>query len=150
MARGRKRTPDAAKVIAGRIPGKVRGAAAANLVMPAWMDAAAKTKWKPVLPELDRLGLVATTDADCLAAYCQSWAEFVLATKTLQKEGRYAARGTGGLALHPAAQQQRIALTNLRAYGALLGLSPADRGRLRVPPANAERDELEEFLADHA
>lgn len=149
MARGRKKTPNRSKIIAGKIPGSVRGGVPARLRVPDWLDETAKAKWRALVPELRRLGLLATTDSDCLAAYCQAWAEFRLSTQTLQKEGRVATRGNGGICRHPAAEIQRVALCNLRNYAALLGLSPADRSRLRVQPVNTERDELEEFMADH-
>lgn len=114
---------------------------------PVWLAPAAKKKWKSLVPELGRIGLLTVVDGDALAAYCQAWAEFEWATRTLAREGRTVTiPKTGYVMPHPAVAQQRSAWKAVREFSALFGLDPSSRSRLEVPGENLERDELEEFL----
>jgi len=90
-----------------------------------------------LVPELERIGLLTVIDGDALAAYCQAWCEFMIATETLAKEGRHFTTESGYLAPHPAVAQQRSAWQAIKAFAALFGLDPASRARLEVPDANA-------------
>jgi P27 family predicted phage terminase small subunit len=116
---------------------------------PAWLDKAAKAKWRALVPELERLGLLTVIDGDALAAYCQAWAELEIATRTLQAEGRTFGTESGYLAPHPAVAQQRSAWNAVKSFAALFGLDPSSRSRISAPPdAAAEVDELEKFIKD--
>jgi P27 family predicted phage terminase small subunit len=112
---------------------------------PTWLDKGAKRKWKELAPELSRLGLLTIIDGDVLAAYCQAWAEFEHATKTLQAEGRTVTRGTGGKCDHPAVAQQRTVWKAIKEFAEFFGLDPSSRGRLEVPAPDAV-DPFEELL----
>lgn len=115
---------------------------------PDWLDDAAKAKWRALVPELSAIGLLTAIDGDCLAVYCQAWAEFQLATETLQREGRTIKAGEGGYkSPHPAVAQQRSAWKAIREFAALFGLDPADRGRLTMPDQPEEPDELDRLIA---
>jgi P27 family predicted phage terminase small subunit len=115
---------------------------------PAWLDAAAKAKWRTLARELSAIGLLTVIDGDALAVYCQAWAEFQLATETLQREGRTIKAGDAGYrAPHPAVAQQRSAWKAIKEFAALFGLDPADRGRLTVPDPPEEPDALDELIA---
>ena len=90
--RGPKPKPTALKIFEGN-PGQRR----LNLhepkptpgapTCPGWLSREAKAEWKRVVPELERLGMLAKIDRAELAAYCQSWAEYVEAAKSAQVEG---------------------------------------------------------------
>jgi P27 family predicted phage terminase small subunit len=116
---------------------------------PTWLDREAKAKWKALVPELDRLGLLTVVDGDVLAAYCQAYAEFRQATETLRGEGRYISVGTQ-MQSHPAVAQQRSAWQHIKAFSALLGLDPSSRSKLAVPGEGGEVDEFESFLREKA
>src|SRR4051812_963222 len=113
-ARGPAPKPTRLKILAGN-PGKRPLNAAEPKpdpkppVCPAWLDDAAKTKWRATVKELSRLGVLTSIDGDALAAYCQAWAEFQWATKTLRKEGRVIKTGSGYAQPHPAIAMQRSA-----------------------------------------
>src|SRR5262249_38927021 len=106
---------------------------------PSWLDADAKRKWRALVPELERLGLLTVVDGDALAAYCQAWAEFKLATETLRPDGRTFTTDSGSLPPHPAVAQQRSAWQAVRAFAALFGLDPSSRTRLSVAPVPPAR-----------
>src|SRR5262245_49052877 len=91
---------------------------------PAWLDHEAKRKWKALIPELERIGLLTVVDGDALAAYCVAWSELKHATETLEREGRHFKTESGYLAPHPAVAQQRSAWHAVRAFAGLFGLDP--------------------------
>jgi P27 family predicted phage terminase small subunit len=114
---------------------------------PSFLDATAKSIWRALAPELARLGLLTIVDGGALAGYCQAWAEFEIATKTLRKEGRFFKTESGYLAPHPAVAQQRSALTAIRAFAGLFGLDPSSRSRIHAPTPPADQGKLDEFDA---
>jgi P27 family predicted phage terminase small subunit len=151
--RGRKPKPTPLKILTGnpggrplndREPKPRRG----RPRCPSFLSDGAKREWARLVPELDRLGLLTLVDSGALAAYCQSWDEFRLATKTLNKEGRTCTAGNGGLKSHPAVVQQRTAWKGIQAFAALFGLDPSSRVRLKVP--QEEADPLAAFLEPEA
>jgi P27 family predicted phage terminase small subunit len=100
---------------------------------PEWLDKAAQAKWK----ELAGSKEMQSVGADALAAYCQAWAEFEIATRTLHKKGRQVESANGVLKPHPAVAQQRSAWKAIIDFRRLLG----DQS-----PADPEVDEFEQFL----
>lgn len=126
---------------------------------PDWLSEEAKRSWRRLVPELDRLGLLTIVDGNALAGYCQAWAEFRIATETLEREGRTIMSGggqtvfangktvirLGQVITHPAVAQQRSALAHLRAFEALFGLDPSSRTRLVTPDQGGDVDEFEAF-----
>lgn len=110
----------------------------------------AKREWRRIVPELDRLGLLAVIDRGQLAGYCQSWAIWVEAEEWLAANGRtYILRDEDGnvryAAPWPEVKIARDALADMRAFGARFGLSPSDRTRMTVPAA-PEEDDLDALL----
>jgi P27 family predicted phage terminase small subunit len=113
---------------------------------PDWLDDYAAEKWREVLPELLRVGLLTTIDGGILAAYCTAWSELRHATETLTAEGRTRTAEKNGYSYpHPAVSQQRTALKLVKDLGAQLGLSPSSRSALHIQPAG-EDDPLAAFL----
>jgi P27 family predicted phage terminase small subunit len=112
---------------------------------PSFFDEIALAKWNELAPELGRIGVLAVVDQGVLAAFCIAWSELQHATETLNQEGRFTTRGTGGKCSHPAVAQQRTALKAVRDFAAVLGLDPSSRSRLRVQPADVD-DPLATFL----
>jgi P27 family predicted phage terminase small subunit len=118
---------------------------------PTWLLPRAKKAWKQLAGELSRLGLLTSIDGHGLAVYCQGWAQYEWATKTLLKEGYVVvcAHKEQGSKPHPAFRVQSEAIETIRKFSALFGLNPADRSRLRGPGLPSAADALEQFL-DHA
>src|SRR6187397_371066 len=91
--RGRKPTPRALRVLRGN-PGKrrlstrePRPTLQPDLAPPDWLDEDAKTEWHRLAPVLGRLGVLAETDADALAAYCEAWTTWKGATQKIRQFG---------------------------------------------------------------
>lgn len=117
---------------------------------PSFLDREAKAKWKALVPELDRLGLLTIVDGDALAAYCQAWSEFRTSTETLRREGRTFKSQSGYLTPHPAVAQQRTAWQAIKAFASLFGLDPSSRSRLKAPPKEEGPDDFEDLLNEAA
>jgi len=112
---------------------------AAMPAAPEWLGEVAKAEWHRVSGPLTAAGVATGVDYAVLVAYCQAWEEFVLATKTLNFEGRYIATNVG----HPALVQQRQSMMQIRSYAQELGMTPASRSKVS---GNAVADESHDIL----
>lgn len=117
-------------------------------VKPSWLGPIASKRWRVLVGELERMGIIGTIDGEILAAFCVACEEMQLATETLQQEGHYLRGPKGGLSAHPAVAQQRSAMRAIAALGNVLGLNPAARQRLEVPTGGTSEppDPLEDLL----
>jgi P27 family predicted phage terminase small subunit len=134
--------------------------------MPSWLSAEAKAEWRRVVPELARIGVLVVLDRAAIACYCTAYAEFVQATRTLEKEGhvidspitsrkRVTVDGKAEWETvvigyrqvpHPAVRMQRTALTLARQFAAEFGLSPLSRPRIQATPPPKPADGKARFF----
>ena len=109
---------------------------------PTWLHREAKREWRRITPELVTLGLVSQIDRAALAAYCEAYAEWWEASRTIKAEGRYVTFTTkaGGdyTQLHPAVGVKNNAIDRMRRFACEFGMTPAARSR--VEAAEAEKD----------
>ncbi len=91
---------------------------------PSWLSREASAEWRRVVPGLQRLDLLKEEDRATLAAYCETWATFVAATRTVHREGLTIDAKQGTLA-HPAVGIARNAGRELRSFANHFGLSPS-------------------------
>lgn len=104
---------------------------------PTWLTAEAKAEWKRVTPELERLGMLAFLDRAVLTIYCDSWSQFVAATKTLRKEEAVVDdKAHTGVKKHPAWMIRRQAAAEVMAAADKMGLSKSARDRMKAPEAD--------------
>ncbi|MGK5529351.1 phage terminase small subunit P27 family [Streptomyces sp. URMC 129] len=114
---------------------------------PAWLDREAKAEWRRVVPELDRLGVLAKVDRGALATYCAAWSKFVAAEALLSGEELVAERRAGnGPAKHPGWQVWREAANTVSALARELYLTPA--ARLRAVKPEADDDDEGDGILD--
>lgn len=99
---------------------------------PEWLAGDALTEWRRIVPLLLRRGTIAEADLATLAAYCQSWAEFVASAKYVSEHGYWDENGK------PSAAARRLDASRdvLIRLGDRLGLSPAAKSRVTT---NAEQ-----------
>jgi P27 family predicted phage terminase small subunit len=107
---------------------------------PTWLTREAAAEWRRVVPGLQRLDLLKEEDRGTLAAYCETWARFVEATRKVQKEGLTIEAKQGTLP-HPAVGIARAAGRELRAFANLFGLSPASEMALGKVSGDGEEDD---------
>jgi P27 family predicted phage terminase small subunit len=101
---------------------------------PDWLPEEAKAEWKRVVPLLIDQRTLAKCDLAVLADYCHAWAEFGNAVRELDKLI---------LLNNPLQRDVRAiikeASQRMKAAGARLGLSPADRARVQATAGEKEK-----------
>lgn len=102
--------------------------------MPTWLDREGRAEWRRVVPELERLGVIATVDRAVLGLYCDVWSKAAQA-RLLLRDGliHEGARGPSDRKKNPAWQIYRDALAECRALWKELALTPVSRHRLDLP-----------------
>lgn len=142
----RTNQPAALKLMKGTRPGADSGGRKVKLPpkfcriapeAPEWLSPEARSLWERTIPELLRLELIKAEDGENFAAYCETWAIFVQATKTIQQEGLTIEAKQGKLA-HPAVGIARNAGRELRAFAGQFGLTPSAENALAVGDAHDE------------
>ena len=113
---------------------------------PEWLLPEAKREWNRVVPELERMGLLAKIDRAMLAGYCQCWGMYVEALKDIEKNGTTFVTDKGYEGPRPSVGIATKMLSQIATFSAKFGFTPSDRSRIAVPPAS-EADPFEEFLS---
>ena len=102
--------------------------------------------WHDLAPALEEIGLLTVTDRPLFMMVCL-WAGVAAdAARELRADGILPADDKGRAAKHRALTILRAASAELRQLSGCFGLSPADRARLNVQPAE-EPDTLADLLA---
>ncbi|MBD3546826.1 phage terminase small subunit P27 family [Streptomyces sp. JV180] len=139
---GRTAQPAKLKLLVGRAEGKDSGGRTVNPGPafrriaprpPTWLSREAAAEWRRVTPGLQRLDLLKEEDRAMLAAYCETWSVFVLATRdvtltgltVLQITTRPDGSSTEKTVPNPSVAIARNAGRELRGFAAQFGLSPS-------------------------
>ncbi|MCX4686774.1 phage terminase small subunit P27 family [Kitasatospora purpeofusca] len=133
--RGPVPVPDNQRAARGMEPAPQRLTATPGVPQaPAWLAEEARAEWARIVPELDRLGVLAHLDRAVLSTYCSAWAKFVAAEQLLQDDELVAERRAGnGPAKHPAWQIWRESATTVAALAKELLITPTARLRTVKP-----------------
>ena len=104
---------------------------------PKWLDPAAKTAFRKLVKQLERLGVLGTCDRNALTRYCQMFSRWQKSEEFLMKHGEvYPIKDAKGKAIgFKAYPQVGIAATladQLLRIEQQFGLTPAARTRLTV------------------
>ena len=156
MPAGRKPKPSALKLIEGNpgkrpLPENEPKPEPIAPKCPTWLHKDAKKEWKRIAPQLERLGLLTQVDMAALAGYCESWAQYKRAIEFIHKHGEvYPIKDDEGRVKYlqqvPQVSIANKALQQVRAFCAEFGLTPSARGRMVVPGAKEQEDEMEMLL----
>lgn len=103
-----------------------------NVDPPEWLDDLAAEVWKFYAPKLCEQRILTVIDLHNLEAFCAAYSRWRLAERELA-EGGLVVDGPQGPKKNPAATVLNEALRQMQTFGASLGLSPSDRGRIKVP-----------------
>ena len=112
---------------------------------PDFLSADARAEWDRVVPELDRLGLVTMLDRAGLAAYCEAWSRFVMATAVLHEEPLIIKKA-GRSVKNPALQVAKDAAADMLRWCVDFGMTPSARGRMAVPGTPDGAPSLDDLL----
>lgn len=108
---------------------------------PEWLLPEAKREWNRVVPQLERLGLLAKVDRALLAAYCQCWARYVRAEADITANGTTFETDKGYEGPRPAVGIAAKMIQQMTVLSAKFGLTPSDRGRMQLPESIEKTDD---------
>ncbi|MGQ4486883.1 phage terminase small subunit P27 family [Streptomyces sp. SAS_281] len=155
---GRTAQPAALKLLVGRAEGRDSGGRPVNPgpafrrlppKPPSWLSREAAAEWRRVTPGLQRLDLLKEEDRAMLAAYCETWSVFVLATRDVTKTGltiqQVTTRPDGSVSektiANPSVAIARAAGRELRGFAAQFGLSPSTEQALSRGADDGDEDD---------
>ncbi len=113
---------------------------------PAFLSENAKKEWKRVAPVLHEMGLLTEVDVAALAVYCQAYARWMEAEKTLAEEGTTFTTEKGYVGAHPAISIAKQCWATIKQFAAEFGLTPSARGRMTLPEPDQEEDPFEGYM----
>lgn len=149
--RGRKPKPTVLKKLAGN-PGKRAlnpnepTPEAKIPACPKHLNKIARAEWKRVTTQLAILGMIGEIDMAALAAYCAAWADFVHASKMIEKEGAVTENQYGAPIRNPWMLVKKQAMDQIVAFGAQFGMTPSSRSRVSLPPSDTPEDKMASML----
>jgi len=150
MPAGRPHKPAALRIVEGnrgkrKIPAEVK-IDDEMPQRPAFLHGLALTQWDALAGKLHAVGLLQSVDADALAAYCVSYAQWRDATQMLRKDGLTTESLHGVPAAHPAVGIQQRALASMQQLMMQFGLSPKARANLGTPGKKVDDDPFSKAL----
>jgi len=144
MTRGRKPEPTALKLLRGNTghrpmpdPEKEPKPDPTCPKCPTWLNKVAKAKWKEIVPQLHKMGVVTRIDRDILTLYCETWSQLREATdRRADKEVGFAWQA-----------ECRHLKAQIHKYKAELGMTPSSRTRLSVSKPETTGNPFKDLLA---
>jgi len=103
--------------------------------MPKHLDAGAKREWKLIVPELEKLGLLARIDRAALAMYCVAfsrWEKAELKIKEMQDDGLIDNTPNGHKQMSVWLQIANRAMEQIKSSLGDFGMSPSARAKVNV------------------
>ena len=150
MGKGRKPKPPALRVLTGV---RSREGYAVNSPMPESaapdvphdLDGIGLEHWNFLVPRLLKCRVLTEIDAATLEGACRAYARYREAEAAIAKDGAVQCDHNGVLRKSPWVAISHESLGDYFKASALLGLSPADRARLKVTPEADKGDALSQF-----
>lgn len=121
---------------------------------PYWLSPRAKSEWRRIVPELEKLGLISKIDRSALAGYCEALATVKIATAAIQDHYKRTRkltttytnmRGASNEVPIPELKIARDAWQLVHKFATEFGLTPSSRERFDLPEQK-EMDEFEELF----
>jgi len=121
---------------------------------PSHLSNTARTEWRRIVPELERLGLLTMIDRSAFAGYCQAWARWRQCEESLKRTDvtyespRHDRQGqiVGNMVRpYPEVAIARQMMGEICAFCTEFGLTPSSRGRINIP-GHSEEDPMEALL----
>ncbi len=113
-----------------------------TLACLAWLDDLAQKEWHRVVPELHRMGLLATVDQTTFALYCDAYSKYRKAREVIEAKGM---TYTKGLMIYtrPEIKVMMALSAQIRGWSREFGFTPSARGQMNIPglPENGEKDD---------
>jgi P27 family predicted phage terminase small subunit len=122
---------------------------------PNWLPSEAKTMWKHLAPQLEKLGLLTVIDGYSLTAVCQSYATWAKCQRYLIKNGMtleiVKIDDDGNPYTSYIQQRPEVAIGNkallaFKSFCTEFGLTPSSRAGIDIKPDSEELDPMEALL----
>ena len=142
--RGRKPVPTRLRKLAGNPGGhpmnenEPKFSELTNVAPPKWLGPLALNMWDTVMPELLANKILTVPDLHNVEAFCMSYQRWREAEELVNRDGLVIETTHGDGKKHPALTIINEAKTQMMKYGALLGLDPSSRTRLRGEADNKQ------------
>lgn len=153
MGKGRKPTPPHIRLLEGSRPRNRTKPDEMAIICPGvpepppHITGIALEHWRYVANHLGRASLLELLDLGQLSNLCIAYELTVLAKDHIDAHGAMIVdMKTGNIKRNPACAILAEAQARYHSISAEFGLSPSSRAKLKMPPKNAEDDELEKFL----
>ncbi len=110
---------------------------------PPHLNHVARKEWRRLAKPLHDMGVLTIADRAALAAYCQAWARWVEAEEKLAEAPLLFKTPSGYVQQSPWLSIANRQMELMGRYMAELGLTPASRTRISVPPGAASQSAIE-------
>ncbi len=114
---------------------------------PEHIEAEARAEWDRIVPELEKMGVLALIDRAALALYCSMYGRWVQAEKMIAEQGMVIDTARGGLQCNPYVKIARDCAAEAKRLVLEFGGTPSSRSRItsrNEPP----KDDLGSFLSN--
>jgi len=111
------------------------------VVRPRTLSAAARAVWDRIAPDLIDKQVLTFWDVDLFARYCEQAVVAAKAQAVVNRRGVLVKGDKGRLVKNPALQVARDATKEMLSIGARFGLTPSDRGQLRIGDGGGKQGE---------
>lgn len=115
-------------------------------ICPSWLDKDGRAEWHRVVPQLEKMGVLAKIDRGALALYCDAWSQFLAVRVMLQSEGMTYSLANGYVQQRPEVSVYHKLQAILKSWTHEFGLTPSARGRMTVGDKAEDADPFEAFL----
>ena len=138
MPRGRPRKPTRLHIIDGTFREDLHGGtepkpAAGIPKRPTHLTKPAKEMWTELVKVLGEAGVLTQADRNAMAVYCEAYAAWRKAKDEVAKDGEVLEdKKSGRKYRNPYCVVQSEAETRMMSVGALLGLDPSSRAKMRI------------------
>jgi len=145
-----KPTPTATLALRGSWRAKVRKGEPVpdptEIVAPDYLSEAALGQWDRLAPLLSARGVLTSWDTTHLAVFCANLARLAEAERHLTEFGAVIVNSVGQPSPSPWLSIARNCEKAIHTFGGCLGLSPADRTRIRIPPAATDGGKADKYF----
>ena len=152
--KGRKMKPTKLKILHGnpgkrKLPKNEPEPLPGTLVPPDWLKGEGLILWGELVPVLDEMGVLSTSDRFALAALCSAYDDYREAATIVEREGqvytRTTAAGSTSVAARPEIAIRNDAFRRMASMLGEFGLTPSSRTRVSANPKKP-RGKLQELL----
>ena len=117
---------------------------------PGWLDREARAEWRRIVPELDKVGIIAIVDRAALAILCQSWADYYAARREVETQGWTVTTPAGLIRRNPMVAVMNQAYERWRKMALQFGMTPSARAGLARPKENPDENRGKARFFKHA